>query len=142
MFESRIQRFPADTGTALSAEFTVLDGVAYLTVIPTASGGLVDGGITAQSEAVFDQLERKLARVGANLANVAQMTIYLVDIETTRVPFNEVYARRMPSGRAPIRCALGVAGLARPDMRVELSVVAEVPGSPNSNAAGPTTLAP
>lgn len=129
MSTSRIQRFPEDTGTALSAEFTVLDGTAYLTVIPTEpGGGLVEGGIASQAEAVFDQLERKLAKIDATLANIAQLTIYLVDIAETRVAFNEVYARRMPQGRAPIRCALGVAALARPDMLVELSAVAEVPG--------------
>ncbi|SJN11595.1 Putative translation initiation inhibitor [Leucobacter sp. 7(1)] len=128
MTASRIHRYPVDTGAALSAEFTVLDGTAYFTVIPSApGGGLSDGGILAQSEAVFDNLERKLAKIGAELASIAQMTIYLVDIGETRAAFNEVYARRMPQGRMPIRCAVGVAALARPDMLVEVSAVAEVP---------------
>nr|WP_237464474.1 RidA family protein [Leucobacter luti] len=125
---SRLTRTPADTGDALSAQFTTLDGVAYITVIPTVAGGaLAPGTDSDQAEAIFDNLERKLAAAGASLADIAQFTVYLCDIADTLAPFNAVYARRMPRGLAPMRCAVGVAALARPAMRVEVSVVAAVP---------------
>lgn len=125
-----LTRIPADTGSALSADVTVLHGVAYVTVIPVdATGDVVAGGIAAQSEQIFVELERELARVGSGLDRIAHLTVYLRDIEGTRLPFNEVYARRMPLGSVPVRCAVGIAALARPEMLVEVTALAEAGGA-------------
>lgn len=128
MSNTEIIRFPSDTGSAMSAQMTVLHGVAYITVIPTGENGqVVPGGISAQSEQIFTRIEQKLASIGADLRHIAQFTVYLCQLPETRDAFNDVYRTRMPDGHAPMRCAVGVSDLARPEMLVEVSVVAEVP---------------
>ena len=121
-----LRRVPAESGGALSSSVTVVGGTAYTTVIPLDADGVLVEGIVAQSEAVIDALEADLARVGAGLADVAHLTIYLRDLPENRGPFNEVYARRFGDA-VPVRCAVGVAELARPTMLVELTAIAAVP---------------
>ncbi|MFD5601229.1 RidA family protein [Leucobacter sp. NPDC058333] len=121
-----IQRFPAESGGALSSDVTVIGNTAYTTVIPVDADGELVEGITAQSEAVIDALVTDLGKVGAGLGDIAHLTIYLCDIANTRAAFNEVYARRF-GDVVPVRCAVGVAALARPTMLVELTAIAAVP---------------
>lgn len=118
-----VRRLPEDSGGALSSDVTVIGGTAYVTVIPVDADGVLAEGIEAQSELVIDLLEEELARVGASLAGVAHLTIYLRDLAVNRGPFNAVYARRFGS-EVPVRCAVGVAELARPAMLVELTAIA------------------
>ena len=123
---SGVRRIPEPAAGALSADVTVIGETAYVTVIPTDADGQLVEGIVPQSERVIDALAEELARVGAGLADVAHLTIYLRDLAENRGAFNEVYARRF--GHAvPVRCAVGVAELARPTMLVELTAIAAVP---------------
>ncbi|UOQ56693.1 RidA family protein [Leucobacter allii] len=124
----QVRRVPEPADGALSASVTVIDGTAYTTVIPVDGDGVLAEGIEAQSELVIDELERDLAGVGATLADIAHLTIYLRDLSVNRGPFNEVYARRF-GGTVPVRCAVGVAELARPTMLVELTAIAAIPGA-------------
>ncbi|MGW9021921.1 RidA family protein [Leucobacter chromiiresistens] len=121
-----VRRVPEESNGALSSSVTVIGETAYTTVIPLDAEGRLVEGITAQSEAVIDALEADLAAVGAGLADIAHLTIYLRDLAEHRPAFNEVYARRF-GGRVPVRCAVGVAELARPTMLVELTAIAAVP---------------
>ena len=125
MVDSRLLRHPENTGSALSAAFTRLDGSAYITVIPVDSGGLVSGDIAHQAELAFDNLERKLHAADSAMDRIAHLTIYICNLAENLAAFNEVYRRRMPEGSMPIRCAVGVASLARPEMLVELTAIAE-----------------
>ena len=67
---------------------------------------LVEGGIREQAERVIDIVEAILAEVGCTLNDVAQTTIYLVDLDDLDV-VNDVYWRRfeMP---APARSIVEV----------------------------------
>ncbi|MFD6053229.1 RidA family protein [Agromyces sp. NPDC060279] len=123
---SAVHRIPEPVAGALSAELTVLNGTAYVTVIPTDADGVLVDGIEAQSERVIDALAETLATVGATLADVAHLTIYLRELSTNRPAFNAVYARKF-GDTVPVRCAVGVAELARPTMLVELTAIAAVP---------------
>ncbi|WP_053385064.1 RidA family protein [Leucobacter celer] len=125
---SAVTRHPEDANGALSSDITVAHGTAYVTVIPVDADGVLVDGIEAQSEIVIANLEEELAKVGARLADVAHLTIYLRDLAENRGAFNEVYARRF-GGVVPVRCAVGVAELARPTMLVELTAVAAVPSA-------------
>lgn len=112
---------------ALSSDATVLNGTAYVTVIPLDdSGELAGDTIESQSEAAIRELQRVLRAVGSDLERVAHLTIYLTDIAADRAGFNAVYAAHF-TGAPPVRCAVGVAALARPGMLVELTAVAAVP---------------
>lgn len=113
-----------DDGTDLSSELTVFPtGLVTTTQIPSGPDGSIDGGdITSQSRQTLRNLEVALASVGATLADVAHLTIYLTDI-AERTEFNQVY-REMFTHPYPVRCAVGVAALARPEMKVEVTALA------------------
>lgn len=112
---------------ALSSDAAVLNGSVYVTTIPlNTAGNLAGTTIEAQSEAAIAELSRVLRTVGSDLQQVAHLTIYLTDIARDRVGFNAVYASHF-FGPPPVRCAVGVAALARPGMLVELTAIAGFP---------------
>lgn len=123
-------RFVPETAEpgALSSDATIVGDALFTTVIPTnESGALVGSSIEEQSEAAILAIKRVLEASGSSLARVAHLTIYLTDILQDRPGFNQVYARHFPV-QPPVRCAVGVASLARPGMLVELTAIASVAG--------------
>ena len=70
---------------------------------------IVEGGIVAQTERVIDIVEAVLGEVGCTLADVAQTTIYLANLDDLRV-VNEIYARRFDRP-APARTVVEVSRL-------------------------------
>jgi 2-iminobutanoate/2-iminopropanoate deaminase len=109
----------------LSADATVLGGTVYTTIIPTGPDGVVEGAdIASQSRVVLDNLRETLEGAGSGLEHVAHLTIYLTDIDRDRLGFNAVYREYFPDGIVPVRCAVGVAALARPEMLVEVTAIA------------------
>ena len=117
-------RIPEDTGVALSAHTTVIGDLAFTTAIPVDANGDVTGDIDAQSRRVLARLKAKLAAVGSGLDRIAHLTIHLCDIPANRDAFNAVYREMMPEGTRPVRCLVGVAALARPEMLVEVTAIA------------------
>lgn len=115
---------PAEVGGALSSDVTLHGGQAFATVIPlNAEGDLAGETIEEQSEAALVELARVLEAAGSSLDRVLHLTIYLTDIARDRAGFNEVYAAHF-TGPRPVRCAVGIAALARPGMLVELTAIA------------------
>ena len=109
---------------SLSADATWLGDTVHTTVIPVGPDGEVVGEtIQEQSRAAFDNLRETLEAVGSGLDRLLHLTIYLTDIGSDRAGFNDVY-RTYLRGPVPVRCAVGVAALARPEMRVELTAIA------------------
>ncbi|MFJ4264158.1 RidA family protein [Paenarthrobacter nicotinovorans] len=105
---------------------TVVGGLAFVTSIPTDSNGDLAGEtIEQQSIAVIENMRADLERCGSGLNQVAHLTIYLTDIENQRAGFNEIY-RTYFTDALPVRCAVGIARLARPGMHAELTAVAAV----------------
>lgn len=80
-----------------------------LPVSATDDTKLVEGGIYEQTERVIEIIESILAEVDCTLADVAQTTVYLTDIDDMAA-MNEVYARyfTMP---APARAVVVVTAL-------------------------------
>jgi 2-iminobutanoate/2-iminopropanoate deaminase len=74
-----------------------------------ADGALVAGGTGAEAEAIFSALAGHLAAVGATLADVTALRIYLVDL-TDYAAFAAARARAFPVD-PPAATAVGVAGL-------------------------------
>lgn len=62
--------------------------------------------VAAQTELVFDNLERVLAAGGATLADVVKITAHLQDLAGDFAAYNEVYARRFGAHR-PCRTTVG-----------------------------------
>ena len=86
-----------------------------------ATGALVDGDISAQTDQVMRNIGALLEAAGVDFGHVVRTTVYLADMgEFTQM--NEVYARYMVDP-PPARSTVQVARLPR-DARVEIDVIA------------------
>ena len=88
-----------------------------------ATGQIVQGDVSAQTERVMSNLAAVLENAGASWSDVVKTTVYLQDMaDFPRV--NEVYGRVMGQAR-PARSTVQVAGLPR-GVLVEIDVIAIV----------------
>jgi 2-iminobutanoate/2-iminopropanoate deaminase len=88
-----------------------------------ATGALVEGGITAETRRVLDNVTAVLRAAGGGLSNVVKTTVFLVDMADF-VAMNEVYAASFAPPH-PARSTVAVAALPR-GARVEIEVVARL----------------
>ena len=86
-----------------------------------ATGALVEGGISAQTDQVMRNIGSLLAAGGVGFEHVVRTTVYLADMNEFG-QMNEVYARYVVEP-APARSTVQVARLPR-DARVEIDVIA------------------
>jgi 2-iminobutanoate/2-iminopropanoate deaminase len=86
-----------------------------------ASGNVVDGDITAQTERVFQNIKAVLAVAGASFANVVRTTVFLADMNEFAA-MNGVYGKYVVDP-PPARSTVQVARLPK-DVRVEIDVIA------------------
>ena len=124
MTETSAPFFIEDTDESeISSDVAGLGNLLMTTHIPLRTdGSLETGDIRTQSIATLESLKASLEKAGSSLADVIHLTIYLTDI-AERPAFNEVYCAyfRKPY---PVRCAVGVAALADPGMKVEVTAIA------------------
>ncbi len=88
-----------------------------------ATGKMVDGGISAQTERVLQNLAAVLASGGASLRSVVKTTVFLVDLKDFPA-MNEVYGTFFPE-EPPARATVQVAKLPAGAL-VEIDAVASV----------------
>jgi 2-iminobutanoate/2-iminopropanoate deaminase len=88
-----------------------------------ATGQVVTGGVTEQTERVFKNLTAVLEAAGTSWSNVVKTTVFLQDMKDFPT-VNEVYARAVGDAR-PARSTVAVAGLPRGVM-VEIEAIALV----------------
>ena len=89
-----------------------------------ATGELVDGGITEQTERVLANIRAILEAERLDLASVVKTTVFLVDMADFAA-MNDVYAHAFGDHR-PARSTVAVAALPR-GARVEIEAVAVLP---------------
>ena len=88
-----------------------------------ATGEMVAGDVSAQTERVMKNLEAVLAAAGCTFANVVRCGIFLTDLaDFSKV--NEVYGRYFPSN-PPARATVQVSALPR-GAKVEIDCIAVV----------------
>ena len=124
MADNNAPFFIEDTDESeISSDTTGLGNLLFTTHIPLrADGSIETGDIRTQSIATLESLKNSLEKAGSSLADVRHLTIYLTDINE-RPAFNEVYCSYFKKPY-PVRCAVGVAALADPDMKVEVTAIA------------------
>jgi 2-iminobutanoate/2-iminopropanoate deaminase len=90
-----------------------------------ATGQLVSGGITEQTERVLANLRAVLSAAGLSFANVVKTTVFLKDMRDFAA-MNEVYGRAFAGEGviAPARSTVQVAGLPK-DALVEIDCIAK-----------------
>jgi len=86
-----------------------------------ATGALVEGDITAQTERVLQNIGAVLKAAGASFANVVRTTVFLADLNEFGA-MNAVYGKHVVDP-PPARSTVQVARLPR-DVRVEIDVIA------------------
>jgi 2-iminobutanoate/2-iminopropanoate deaminase len=86
-----------------------------------ATGKMVEGGISEQTERVLRNLEAVLIAGGASLSSVLKTTVYLVDLADFPA-MNAVYGRFFP-GEPPARATVEVSKLPA-GARVEIEAIA------------------
>jgi 2-iminobutanoate/2-iminopropanoate deaminase len=86
-----------------------------------ATGTLVDGDITAQTEQVMRNLGALLAAAGAGFEHVVKTTVFLADMNDFAA-VNAVYGNYM-ADPPPARATVQVARLPR-DVKVEIDLIA------------------
>ncbi|QXI35786.1 RidA family protein [Pseudomonas promysalinigenes] len=109
---------PDSDADSISSDVAQYNGILVTTQIPTN----LEGDITEQSESMLHALKEALEGAGSGMDRVMHLTIYLTDM-ADRPAFNEVY-QRFFSKPWPVRAAVGVAALAYPEMRVEVTAMA------------------
>jgi len=88
----------------------------------SANGGLIAGGIEAETRQTLSNIKRTLESVGSSMDKVVKCTIMMADMaEWDRM--NVVYREFFPEGRLPARSAFGTSGLAL-GARVEIECIA------------------
>ncbi len=89
---------------------------------PNAAGGVVPGGIQAETKQVMENIKELLGKVGSSMDKVVKCTVFLADMKEWDA-MNEVYKTYFSNGRFPARSAMGVNGLAL-NARVEIECIA------------------
>ena len=106
------------------SQATIADDVVYTAgqiALDPATGEVVAGGVSEQTERVFANLGAILEAAGTGLASVVKTTVYLTDMNDFKA-MNEVYARAFGDHR-PARSTVAVAALPR-GVSVEIDVIA------------------
>jgi 2-iminobutanoate/2-iminopropanoate deaminase len=86
-----------------------------------ASGALIDGDITAQTEQVMKNLGALLRAAGVGFEHVVRTTVFLADMNDFAAR-NEVYSRQV-AAPPPARATVQVARLPR-DVKIEIDAIA------------------
>ncbi|TNC07307.1 RidA family protein [Methylobacterium terricola] len=90
--------------------------------IGTLTDGSIPPGIADQADAVFANMKLVLDEAGMTFADIVKTTVFLTD-PADRAGFSAVRARYFASAK-PASTLLYVAGLARPEMVVEVEAIA------------------
>ena len=93
--------------------------------VGTDSDGMVPSDIREQTRNTFENLKKVLVAAGTGLEHVLKATVYLTDVSEI-IGMNDVYRAYFP-GDFPARTTVVVAALARPEMRVEIEMIAHIP---------------
>ena len=87
-------------------------------------GGLVPGGIQAETRAAMTNIKEVLEKSGSDMEHVVKCSVFLADLKDWPA-MNEVYRSFFKDGRYPARSAFGASGLVN-NGRVEIECIAVV----------------
>ena len=88
--------------------------------------GSFELSIKEQTRAVLNNIKRILEQTGASLANVVDLTVFLVDMENY-AEFNQVYNEYFDQLTGPTRTTVAVKQLPNPRLLIEIKATALAP---------------
>jgi enamine deaminase RidA (YjgF/YER057c/UK114 family) len=97
--------------------------------VPLDSAGQLVGGsdFRAQATQVFENLKAGLAAGGASFRDVVKISIYLRDVAANLTTFRQVRDQYVNTAAPPASTLVQVDALFRPDVLLEVEVMAVVP---------------
>jgi 2-iminobutanoate/2-iminopropanoate deaminase len=95
---SRIERFPTPLPVPFSKAVRA-GGFIFLSgqLAMNADASIVEGGIQVQTKLVLERIAATLHEVGASMADVVKVTVWLANLDDFAV-FNEEYRKHFPAG--------------------------------------------
>jgi 2-iminobutanoate/2-iminopropanoate deaminase len=106
------------------SQAVVANGLVFASgqvALDPATGNVVEGGITEQTERVFANIQAVLSAAGSSFANVVKATVYLHNMDDFTA-MNAVYSKYFPEN-PPARTTVGNLNLPR-GVLVEIEVIA------------------
>lgn len=88
----------------------------------SAAGGVVSGGIDAETRQTLENIKRTLEAVGSSMDRVVKCTVFMADMKEWDA-MNAIYRTYFKAPNFPARSAMGVNGLAL-NARVEIECIA------------------
>ncbi|HMR44457.1 MAG TPA: Rid family hydrolase [Saprospiraceae bacterium] len=92
----------------------------------SASGNFTEFDFEAQCHSVFQNVRRVLEDAGARWENLADVTVFLTDMQRDFSTYNRVYAEYFKENQ-PCRTTVGIDALPTP-IAIELKCIAVMPG--------------
>jgi 2-iminobutanoate/2-iminopropanoate deaminase len=92
--------------------------VSGMTGIKPGTQDIIDGGVAVQTKQTLENIRTSLQSAGATMADVAECTVFLVDM-ADYAAMNKEYIAFFPTN-PPARATLAVTALPRPAARVEI----------------------
>ena len=89
--------------------------------------GTIPFSAADQTKVLMDKLQALLGSVHATLDNALKITIFVTDMRYF-AEINAVYKTYFSEGQMPARSCVAVSALPDADAKVEMEVIAEVPG--------------
>lgn len=90
-------------------------------------GNVVGDDLTTQTEQVFTNINAILAEFNADFSNVVKFTMYVVDYHPEkRSAIAQALQRHVDMSSPPANTLLGVQSLARPELLIEIDVLAAI----------------
>lgn len=86
--------------------------------------GVGDGA--AQAEQVFRNLQTALESVGSDLSHLMKLNVFMTHREDIPA-YRDARAKFIPDSALPVSTLILCAGLASPDFRIEIEVIATMP---------------
>ena len=121
----RVDLAVANTNLSPATKFGNLVFVAGQTGRHPVTGEL-GRDIREQTRNVLERIKVILAAAGTSLDNVLSAMTHLTRVENLTA-YNEEYAKYFPADK-PARTTVTVAALNQPELRVEITVIAGIPG--------------
>lgn len=98
--------------------------VSGMTGLKPGSQDIIDGGVGVQTRQTMENIKTSLEAAGATMADVAECTVFLVDM-ADYAAMNAEYIKYFPTN-PPARATLAVTALPRPTARVEIKCSAVI----------------
>jgi enamine deaminase RidA (YjgF/YER057c/UK114 family) len=90
-----------------------------------SEGKVVEGGMGAEAEATFDNIERVLEQAGADFSQIVKINAFITDLDEYPA-YAAVRAERFPADKLPASATVQVAGLLV-GAHIEIDAVAFIP---------------